>query len=411
MLQRQRQNLKRAWDGYVRARQVPNLGGDVALSWERSSHLNPSRAHVPVEDPRETEREWRDSLLYRAAEPLLGDIKGAADESGYVVAICDGAGKLLWTYSSQHMLRRAEGLNFVPGGLLDETNAGTNALALALRTLKPTRVFSAEHYAEAFHDWVCYSAPIRDPKGGLPLGVLDFSSTWNNTNAMGLVTVTALARYIEERLVQLSPVRQPLPATQPGTLGGAPLSLKLFGTPQVCVRGEPLKLTLRQLEILALLALHPEGLSLDTLHTHLYGAQEVSFSTLKAEVSVLRGLLSGEIGSRPYRLTLAYEADCLRAQAHLGAGDVEAALGTYGGTLLPESDSPHLSEWRVYLDEAVRSAVLHHGDAELMWRYSTLQPDDFEVLLRLEGHLSPNDPRLALIKARVQFLRAELADG
>ena len=364
-LRRQRRRLKRAWSRYIHAQRVPDLAQDVTRSWERSSqHLTPLQTRVPVEDREGAALEWQNSPLYSAALPLLDDIKHAADESGYLVAICDSTGKILWTYSSEHMERYAERLNFVPGGLVDESSAGTNALALALRTLKPTRVFSAEHYTKAFHDWVCYSAPIRGAEGQ-PVGVIDLSSTWDNTNAMGLVTVTALARCLEERLLRLgrfedhatepmttpiSTERRPWQRASPASDSDAPLYLKLCGTPQVTLHGGRLKLTPRQLEILALLALHAEGLSLDTLYTHLYTDEAVSFSTLKAEVSVLRGFLGGEIGSRPYRLILPFTADVLQLKARLSAGDMSAALQVYSGSLLPQSDSPRLSEWRSYLD-------------------------------------------------------------
>ena len=51
------------------------------------------------------------------------------------------------------------------------------------------------------------------------------------------------------------------------------LALNLLGTAEAWLDGQRLLLNRRQTEILALLALHPEGLSLEHLHALLYGDQ------------------------------------------------------------------------------------------------------------------------------------------
>jgi DNA-binding winged helix-turn-helix (wHTH) protein len=72
----------------------------------------------------------------------------------------------------------------------------------------------------------------------------------------------------------------------------------------VYLDGTRLRLTRRQTEILALLALNPDGLDLGELHARLYGDRPVSLGTLKTEVSQLRALLGGHLESRPYRIAL-----------------------------------------------------------------------------------------------------------
>ena len=87
------------------------------------------------------------------------------------------------------------------------------------------------------------------------------------------------------------------------------LLMTLLGTAETRLDGQRLLLNRRQTEILALLALHPEGLSLEQLHALVYGDQAVTLSTLKAEVSHLRSALGGQLASRPYRLTLPMDTD------------------------------------------------------------------------------------------------------
>ena len=61
--------------------------------------------------------------------------------------------------------------------------------------------------------------------------------------------------------------------------------MTLLGTAETRLDGQRLLLNRRQTEVLALLAMHPEGLSLEHLHALVYGDQAVTLSTLKAEVS------------------------------------------------------------------------------------------------------------------------------
>lgn len=405
----ERQRLERAWASYTSGAHEPRRGvtSDISQSWQRSSqNVSPARRTAPVDDPQETLSEWRESLLYAAAAPLLSEIEMTAEANDFIVGICDASGKLLWTHTGKHMQRRAEALHFVPGGHWDERSVGTNALALALRRGTPSKVFSAEHYLEAVHDWVCYSAPIRDPQSGLALGVLDFSTTWQRHNPLGLVTATALAHYVEARLQLLAPGRQTFAAQE--LQQDVALKLELCGPPRVTLDGSPIKLSPRRLELLALLALHPHGLTLDELHGHLYGDEEVSFSTLRAEISGLRHLLGGRLGSRPYGLELGIRFDATDLGQRLESGDLSGALKLYRGALLPASRSPTLSEWRSFIDGALRQAVLQQGDPDLLWALVCITPEtfgcDLELLLALRSRLHANDPRLALIDARAHLV-------
>ena len=87
------------------------------------------------------------------------------------------------------------------------------------------------------------------------------------------------------------------------------LTLRLLGTAEAHLDGRRLLLNRRQTEILALLAMNPDGVSLERLHALVYGDQGVTLSTLKAEVSHLRSALGGQLTSRPYRLTMPVTTD------------------------------------------------------------------------------------------------------
>ena len=112
----------------------------------------------------------------------------------------DADTRILWTYGGRVMRRKAESVNFVAGGRWDESSVGTNALALASRSGRPSMVFSAEHYAPMVHSWVCWAAPVLDPVTGEQLGVIDLSTTWDRTHPIGLATARMMARLIETAL-------------------------------------------------------------------------------------------------------------------------------------------------------------------------------------------------------------------
>lgn len=71
-------------------------------------------------------------------------LRTVADDAGFVTPVTHESGTIQWTYGGQAMRRRAERVNFAPGGRRDEQAMGTNAVSLALRTGRRNTVFSAE---------------------------------------------------------------------------------------------------------------------------------------------------------------------------------------------------------------------------------------------------------------------------
>ncbi|WP_310528888.1 transcriptional regulator [Nocardioides sp.] len=394
----------RAWTSFVTLGDdaEPAVRPEILRSWGLSGVVSPGLTHAPLADETDTAEFWRDSPLQTAVARVQDELRRTAEDGDLVIAVTDDQTRILWTYGGRVMRRKAETVNFVPGGRWDEASVGTNALAIAGRTDAPSMVFSAEHYAEVVHNWVCWAAPVHDPLTGKPLGVIDLSTTWDRTHPIGLATARVMARLIETALpsTRRSPAAGVIAPAEPG------LTLTLLGTAQVWLDGERLLLNRRQTEILALLALHPAGLSLDQLHSLLYGDSSVTTSTLKAEVSHLRAALRGQLSSRPYRLTLPVTTDIDEVQRRLRVGDVREALAAYGGDLLPGTDAPALVEMADYLAVSVREALLVNPDPDAVLRYSELAPYDtyvFEACLAALGHRS--HPAVALLKGRLAAAR------
>ncbi|TQJ85303.1 GAF domain-containing protein [Streptomyces sp. SLBN-31] len=369
------------------------LRHEVADSWVRSlGSVDPARDSAPAADDGTVRNRWTDSLLRRPVDALSDELRSVADDAGFVAAVTDESGTIMWTCAGQDMLRRAERVNFAPGGRWNEQAMGTNALSLALRTGRPSTVFSAEHLVAALHGWVCYGAPIHGPDGRI-LGVLDLSTTWDRSHPLAMSTVRGLASAIEAGL------RAGLPA---GPRDDVPqVRLTCMGEEKATRGGALLALRPRQLEILTLLALEPDGFSSERLRDALYGDRPVTASTFKAEISHLRRALGGGIAARRYALTAPVSCDAVDVLRALERGDTDTALRLYRGPLLPRSEAPGIEEWRTRLEVAVREAVLASASAEHALRYGERAPYDAEVhehALRLIG---PGDARRAIAVGRL----------
>jgi hypothetical protein len=397
-LKDRRSRLARTWESLL-AGGVPVEGDEpedldprVLASWRRSSAwVSPDLAAAPVDDPDQAIADWRRGPVAQGLSLVEDDVRRVADDGDLVAAVTDRSGRIVWTHGSQVMQRAATRVNFVPGGRWDESSVGTNALALALRTGRPSTVYSAEHFSRAVHGWVCYSVPLTDPATGDVLGVLDLSTTWDRAHPLAMSAAQALGRLVTSAL--------PRPRE---AADGPSVDLAVLGGWQVTLGGRPLLLPHRQVEILVLLALHPEGLSLESLHARLYGDTAVSPTTLKGEVSRLRTALGGGVGSRPYRLTTPVDSDLQRTLRALDGGDVTRAATTATGPLLPGSESPELEEWRTYLEVALRTAALGSRDVDAVLALADADPYDLELQEHLVRVLPAGDPRVATARARVQ---------
>lgn len=389
---------------------------EILLSWGRSrkAQVSPEVEAAPMSDESETDAVWRDSPLQAAVEAVESELRRTAEDGDLVIAVTDADTRILWTYGGRVMRNRAENVGFLPGGRWDDESVGTNALDLANRLDTPSMVFSAEHYARIVSNWVCWAAPVHDPVSGRRLGVLDLSTTWDRTHPIGLATARVMARLIETAIPysKLSPypVAQPpaaRPASPPETAHPSPaaqpgLEMTLLGTAQTRFDGYRLLLNRRQTEVLALLALHPDGLSLEQLHAMVYGDQAVTFSTLKAEVSHLRRALGGQLASRPYRLLMPVATDVQQVLALIRGGHVAAAVDSYGGDLLPGTNSPALSELADYVAVALREALLTDPQPDAVLRYSEeLAPYDREVVEACLRRIQPPNPAIPLLRARL----------
>ena len=343
------------------------LGQSIASSWQRSSsaEIPKNRLAAPLTDIKKTTSSL--ALAY-ALHHCAQDLKHIAEQSSMVLAVGDIGSTIIWTASSPQMQSAAESVHFIEGGQWREELVGTNALALSLKTQQSSCVFSSEHYMSSIHDWVCYAAPIIDPYSKQVLGVIDLSTTWQKHNSLALLAAERCATIIQSALQECQKQR---------------LFIRAFTVPQVLFNGKVLVLTPRQIEILTILALCPQGLSLDTLHQALYGERKVSIGTLKAEMSQLRDILGGMLGSRPYRLLAHVEADFLLTEQSLDAGYIDSALKLCTGVFLAKTESPFLCAWRDCLESRLSDAIFKANETDVLLKHVAHFPEAIDAVERL----------------------------
>jgi hypothetical protein len=407
-LRQRRAALEDEWSRWVpraSVRPVPDHGAalrrEVTDSWARSlTWVDPGRDSAPVCDDGEVRPRWAGSPLREPVTAMAGELRTIAEDAGFVAAVTDETGTILWTCGGRVMRRRAERVNFAPGGRWDEPAMGTNALSLALRTSRPNSVFSAEHLVAALHGWVCYCAPVHNPQGRV-LGVLDLSTTWDRSHPLAMVTVRGLVATIESRLREEDSGLSLPGATGAGAGTRTGVRLNCLGEQEVWCDGVPLRLPPRQLEILTLLAMEPQGFSPERLREALYGDRRVTPSTFKAEVSHLRHALGGRVATRRYALTAPVVCDAAEVLRALEAGDTARAVALHRGPLLPQSEAPGIVTWREHLEVAVREAVLLSPHPEHALGYGEHAPYDAQVHSHALRTLPPGDPRRAIAAGRL----------
>ena len=115
--------------------------------------------------------------------------------------------------------------------------------------------------------------------------------------------------------------------------------------------GSTQRLTARHSDIVALLALHPDGISCKALAQLLYDGPGHEVSA-RAELHRLREILGPALETRPYRL-IDTDLDLRRVHDLLTRHQLEQAVRAYTGPLLPASTVPTIEHARRELQERI----------------------------------------------------------
>jgi sigma-54 dependent transcriptional regulator, acetoin dehydrogenase operon transcriptional activator AcoR len=170
--------VRAAWERFVQGEdQVPGVRPVVAISWHRcreqyrvDPHL--TEAPVAVVEPEHTpEHDVVFAELGFRAASVAHDVSNV----GGVVTVADATGRILAEWGDQATLARAHDSNLAPWFCWSEYAVGTNGMGTALEAHGPVPIRGAEHWCQAFHNWVCAGIAVRDVVTMEPIAVLNIS--------------------------------------------------------------------------------------------------------------------------------------------------------------------------------------------------------------------------------------------
>ncbi|MGW2515541.1 GAF domain-containing protein [Streptomyces sp. NPDC001617] len=385
----------------------PEARGLVADSWRRCAEcgVRPDGSRLPpLRRSAEDLRVYRGTHPLAVALPMLREVlgTGAADD-GHLFAIGDADGTLLWVEGDTSAIGRAERMHFAEGAVWSERQAGTNAPGTALELGRAVQIVAGEHYSAAVHGWSCAAAPVRDPRTGRLVGVIDLSGGATIATPPALAAVRAAALATEAELARAQGAGL---IVAPSTEDVVRLTALGRDSALLEYAGRVHRLSPRHSEIVLALALAGRGVTGDRLAVDL-SEREVPASTLRAELTRLRAALGPDLlGSRPYALLRPLRTDFGEVAELLAAGRVREALARYPGPLLPRSDAPVVVEHRRCLEQQLRGAVLGSGDPGLLrrWVDAGWGGDDAPAWAALAGTLPGGSPQRAAAAARARAL-------
>jgi hypothetical protein len=424
-------DLRRRWDARFGRGRHADVRHVVADSWTRmlGAGLDPERLHpVAAADDDALDAARRASPLRQCLPDLRGSLASLADDAEHIMVVCDAAGTLLWIEGHDRVLEQARAIDFVPGMNWTERSAGTNAIGTALAIDQPVQIFSAEHFLPEQHPWWCSASPIHHPVTGELLGVVDLSGPQRTAHPYSLALVNAAVAIAERELLRHVERDTGQPAGR-GTMarrdmrhGVGTMSdvwrhdpataiarVQLLATqrPTIMWTGrQPQVLSLRQAEVIALLAVHDEGMTAEQLTLAIYG-DDGNPVTTRALVSRLREGIGDVVSTRPYRLAPGVHVDLNVVRGLLARGDGDAALAAYRGPLLPASRVTAIEELRREVDLAVRGVAMSGGpDVVWQWLDTATGAHDLAAVERFVALSSPHDPRRGAALARREAIAA-----
>ncbi|WP_409330095.1 sigma-54-dependent Fis family transcriptional regulator [Trujillonella humicola] len=173
--------------------------GPILASWVRSRtwRVRPDRLELPFElDLREQ------SLLTRAAGPVLADVADLFAAEPVSVILCDADGVVRSRLTGDSGLEQhLDRIWLAPGFSYAERFVGTNGIGTALEARGPAHVFGPEHYVERLAELACAGVPVRHPVSGKVLGVLDLTCWRSDAGPLLVATAATLGRRIEQALL------------------------------------------------------------------------------------------------------------------------------------------------------------------------------------------------------------------
>jgi hypothetical protein len=174
----------------------------VEESWNRllAKGIDPDHHTPPVVDTSGLDMLRQSSGLMAVLDDVSRGLEPLIEEGDNILVIADARGRVLWRSGSPRVLGYADRLGFVEGAHWSETAVGTNGIGTALVSHRAVQLFSAEHFLRSHHPWTCAGAPIKDPRTGHVIGIVDVSGAAATVHPTTVALVDLVARLAEAKL-------------------------------------------------------------------------------------------------------------------------------------------------------------------------------------------------------------------
>ncbi|NMI01562.1 DNA-binding protein [Pseudonocardia acidicola] len=173
-----RDSVFAAWERFVQGEDhVRGVRPEVAISWHRCREqyrVDPHLSEAPVATARIDHTLEHDVVFTELGGLAVSVAHEVAGLSG-IVTVTDATGRILAAWGDQATLGRAAEANLAPWSCWSECAAGTNGMGTALEAHGPVLIRGAEHWCQAFHNWVCAGIAVRDVVTRDPIAVLNIS--------------------------------------------------------------------------------------------------------------------------------------------------------------------------------------------------------------------------------------------
>ncbi|MER7942105.1 GAF domain-containing protein [Streptomyces sp. NBC_01696] len=176
---------------------------EIDASWDRvlRSGVDPEQSpESRLLETDEIEHRRRSSALGEVMPLLREGLATIADAAQQIMVVTDTEGRVLWRQGHAAVMRRAKDICLEEGAAWTEAATGTNAIGTALAARTPIQVHSAEHFIRALHSWTCAAAPVRDPRDGRLMGIVDISGPASTFHPATLALVGSVAALAESEL-------------------------------------------------------------------------------------------------------------------------------------------------------------------------------------------------------------------
>lgn len=198
--------VRSAWEDFMSNNGIDLPVRPVVLeSWKRSRrHRAPVSAPVPfVPDAQSLCQNGNPHAeLQEIAGPVLDHAQRWLSDTHSMLMLTDARGLVLRVSGDSRTIAMGREIGLQQGSFWRESDIGTNAIGTALAMNAPVRIHAFEHFCQQVQRWSCAAAPVRDPRNGRLLGVVDISSPASFASEQNLAHATILAQHIHALLAQ-----------------------------------------------------------------------------------------------------------------------------------------------------------------------------------------------------------------